>query len=147
MVKNMKKILVFVLTVNLCSSQMLLLAGKTPADWKSQSRAVHSALYQAVLNEEEGRLDIALEHIRKTKMQDRAAAARAREEGARRGTVLFALDDGEERYIPVLRGMPFLYEPSYLDSKLPFLYFIAIPLPLAFPFFEGPVHSKETPSE
>lgn len=112
----MKKILVFVLTVNLCSSQMLLLAGKTPADWKSQSRAVHSALYQAVLNEEEGRLDIALEHIRKTKMQDRAAAARAREEGARRGTVLFALDDGEERYIPVLRGMPFLYEGTTEDS-------------------------------
>ena len=112
----MKKILVFVLTVNLCSSQMLLLAGKTPADWKSQSRAVHSALYQAVLNEEEGRLDIALEHIRKTKMQDRAAAARAREEGARRGTVLFAQDDGEERYIPVLRGMPFLYEGTTEDS-------------------------------
>lgn len=112
----MKKILVFVLTVNLCSSQMLLLAGKTPADWKSQSRAVHSALYQAVLNEEEGRLDIALKHIRKTKMQDRAAAARAREEGARRGTVLFAQDDGEERYIPVLRGMPFLYEGTTEDS-------------------------------
>ena len=121
----MKKILSLTVSFSLLFSSVLPARAQASRDEavaaaERRSRAFQEALMQAAEEAApDSRTNIrrALEHIQKIKRRDQEAAARARQQARRTGqAVLFAREEKDGRYVPVLRGMPFLWEGNADDA-------------------------------